>query len=179
MASALLLTTVALTGCTGDVDDYYSHEAAFLRFTPVTGVAPLYTALNSTGMFCTIRLGGSHFYFTGSDGNTQNYPMTAIVDSYGSPVCISGFVVGISSIPDINMQTSPAAYDLVCPTCYEESLIQRTLTFSDSEALKCTRCGRVYDLSNGGIIKEGDEGTSLYRYHIMYSSASNMLYIYN
>lgn len=178
-AFALSLAAVAATGCTDNVEDYYSHEAAFLRFTPVSGVAPLYTALNSAGMFCTIRIGGSHFYFAGSDGNTQNYPKTAIVESYGTPVCISGFVVGISSIPDINMRMSPVAYDLVCPTCYEQSLIQRTLVFSESEALKCGRCGRVYDLSNGGIIKEGEEGTKLYRYHITYSEAANPLYIYN
>ena len=167
-----------LMSCAQDVEDLYAHERAFLRLQPVTAIVPLYTALNSPGMYCAITIGSKVYNFQGSDGATATYPFSA-QEAYGSPECVAGFVVGIPSVPDLNMQQVPVAYDLVCPTCYERNLLQRTLAFSDHERLSCPRCHSVYDLANGGILVSGDGVSKLYRYHITYSAANNMLLVMN
>ena len=56
------------------------------------------------------------------------YPLTALA-AYGRPECLAGFVIGTPSLPDLNMGQQPVAYDLVCPTCYQHDLIQRSLDF--------------------------------------------------
>ena len=161
----LLLITLLLTlpSCSNDVSDEYAHERAFLKFAPVTGVVPLYNAVNNTGMFCAISLGTNTFQFRGSDGKTATYPYSAEIKSYGQPEFVAGLVVGISSLPDMNMRYPVVAYDLVCPNCYEQSLITRSLTLK-GEQLTCSRCHRTYDLTNRGIISQGEAGKSLYRY---------------
>lgn len=175
----LLLALLPIaTGCSDTTESLYAHERAFLRISPVTAIAPLYTALNSPGVFCTITIGTQNYNFKSSDGNTATYPFTAL-ESYGEPECVAGFVVGISSVPDLNMQYEPVAYDLVCPSCYEDNLIQRSLSFSKAELLACPRCQRTYDLTNGGIESSGKGGSKLYRYHITYSSANNLLVVMN
>jgi len=171
-----ILAALLPLGCTNDVADTYARTRAFLRFSPVTGVAPLYTAMNSSGMWCIITLSTSHYIFTGNSGATANYPRTA-TEAYGTPEYIAGFVVGTSSVPDMNMQMLPAAYDLACPACYEGSLIERRLVFSDTEKLACSTCGRAYDLTQGGIECSGKGGTSLYKYHITYSATSGGIMI--
>ena len=159
----LLAALMSCASCTDSVSDEYSHERAYLRFCPVTGVPVLNTAVTSLGNFCTIRLGTHSFLFKSSDGRTDDYPYTAETTNYHKPECVAGFVVGKSSLPDLKMQYPLVAYDLVCPNCYEQSLIIRSLTLSGEE-LTCTRCQRVYDLTNRGCIKQGEPGASLKRY---------------
>lgn len=182
LASLLLILSLCLSlvnSCADDVEDLYAHHRAFLRFTPVTAVHPLYTALQNPGMFCQITIAPKHFLFQNAQGQKASYPMTAL-EAYGRPECIAGFVVGTPSIPDMNMQTLPVAYDLVCPTCYESSgSIQRSLHFvaKRGEELTCDRCHCVYDLSNGGLLKEGEGCPKLYRYRLTY--AGDVLVVMN
>ncbi len=166
LLSFLFLILIALVSCTTDSDsDLYAHERAFLKFSPVTGVIPLYTAIQNSGHFCTIRIGTNSFIFQGSnDKTTTSYPISAEIKGYGTPECIAGFVVGRSSQPDMNMQYPLVAYDLACPNCYEQALITRNLSLNAKEELTCSRCHRVYDLTNGGLVKQGDKGCRLKRY---------------
>ena len=157
--SALLL----FIACSDDVSDEYAHERAFLKFAPVTGVVPLNNAVNSIGQFCTITKGTNTFQFRGSEGTTATYPYTDEIRLYGQPEYISGFVIGKSLQPDMNLQYPVLAYALVCPNCYAELLITRALTLK-GEKLICGRCQRVYDLTNRGIVKSGRPGKSLLRY---------------
>lgn len=170
----LLLPLLTLCACSDDANDTYSRERAFLKFAPVSGVIPLYTAVNNNGLFCSIRLGTNTFEFHCSDGSSATYPYTADIKAYGQPQCVSGFVVGHSSLPDLNMNYPLLAYDLVCPNCYEESLITPTLTFSGQEELLCSRCKRTYDLQQNGMVKSGEAGRSLLRYrNVTYSEATS------
>ena len=176
LPACALLASVA--GCSSDVEDYYAHERAFLRFTPVTAIHPLYTALNNPGMFCQITIGTRTYEFKGTDGTTGSYPLTAL-ENYGKPECIAGFVVGIPSTYDMNMQQRPVAYDLACPTCYEENMLQRSLSFSGPEELTCPRCHCVYDLTNG-LLREGEHAVKqLYHYRISYAAANDLVVIMN
>ncbi len=166
LAAALL----AVTACSDTAESLYARQRAFLRFTPVSAVAPLQTALRNPGMWCTVTVGTKAYAFSGNDGHTASYPFTAS-DAYARPECVAGFIIGTPSVSDLNGQLLPQAYDLVCPTCYETDAVQRSLTFgSASEAMACPRCGRVYSLANNGIETSGKGGSRLYRYPVTYAS---------
>lgn len=167
-----------MVACSSDEDSLYAHEKAFLRISPVTAAAPLYNALRSAGQWCAISIGTSTYNISNYSGQTAQINFTALL-SYGQPECVAGFVVGTPSMPDLNMSQDPQAYDLVCPTCYENNMLQRSLSFSAEEKLTCNRCQCSYDLSNGGILSQGEGIKRLYRYHITYSDASNTLIVMN
>lgn len=172
----LLNLSFLLSSCS---DEYYATSRAFLKFTPVTAVHPLYTALNNPGMFCQVTIGTTHFHFIDAEGTTATYPLTALA-AYGRPECLAGFVVGTPSTPDLNMGQLPVAYDLVCPTCYQNDLIQRAMQFADREKLRCTRCHAVYDLVTGILHSGNDQSVrKLYRYKITYSPANDLVLVIN
>lgn len=164
-----LITLFSFTACKNEVEDLYAHERAFLRFTPVSAVHPLHSALNNPGMWCSIKIGASTYDFMNAEGRKATYPRVAD-EAYGRPECISGFLVGTASIPDMNMQFSPIAYDLVCPNCYEQHMLQIAITFSGLEEVSCTRCHRRYDLRNGGLVASTEGGKRLYRYQLSYQN---------
>lgn len=175
---ALLLATLLTVACADDVQDYYAHERAFFRFTPVTAAMPLYTAVNSAGEWCKVTFAPGLYTFTSAHGLTATYPATAL-EAYGQPEYVAGFVVGTPSVPGVNGLYEVAAFDLVCPACYEQNMVQRSLAFTGHELLTCPRCQRVYDLQNGGLQREGEPGPKMYRYHVTYSSATQSLLIIN
>lgn len=177
LAIALLLMG-GTVGCADDVTDVYSRYPAFFRFTTVSAVIPLYNATQSPGMFCSITIGTSTYQFTGNDGQTMTYPISAAA-GYGRPECISGFVVGKASVPDLDMQYPLVAYDLACPACNEIDNITRALSYSDREVLTCRRCKRSYSLTQNGVAISGEGSYRLYRYHVSYAEGSNTLLISN
>lgn len=168
--SLLLLSTLLLpTSCADDTDDLYANERAFLRFTPVTAVPVLYAALGSYGQWCTMTYTASLFTFTSAEGTTSTYPMTAVIKNYGQIQCVNGFIIGTPSVPDMNLNYAPVCYELACPNCYRNDLIQKSLTLTTGEHAHCPRCGRTYDLANSGAIIEGDNGQRLMRYRMTYT----------
>lgn len=168
-----------LAGCAADVSEEYSSERAFFRYTSVSTCPPLYQAVNNPGVYCRITFDQSYYHFANTSGVTYSAPRTAL-DAYGSPRYISGFIVGTPTIPDLNGNFYQVAYDLVCPTCYDEEAIQRSLTLNGGEeTAACGRCGRVYSLRNSGIILSGGTGSHLKRYRVTYAAASNMFTVMN
>lgn len=172
---SLCVAMAVMSGCTNDVEDFYARYNAFLHFPFVTGVPMLHTAMHSGGEFCQITYDDRYFYFKNSEGETQLYARTGWDTSYRKPMSVAGFVAGIPSVPDMNMRQTVVAYDLACPTCYEQNMIQRSLTFSAREEMTCPRCGSVYDLKTGYITESPrtDAVKTLYRYHITYSNAGS------
>lgn len=174
-AAALLLPLMllpALLSCSDDEgSSLYSSQPAFLKFSPVTAVAPLYTALHSTGCYCTVRVSTSTFQFAGSDGTSASYPLTAVIQNYGTPVCVAGFIVGTPSVPDMDGQTGPLCYELSCPNCDGGGLVARAVTLGADETATCARCRRTYLLSSGyGNIIKGENGERLRRYRMSYTA---------
>lgn len=174
---SLLSVLLVCTSCSNEADDAYAHERAFLKFPYANDVAPLFTALNNSGQWCCIELGTSGFVFK-TFTQSGSYPYTSEIKNYGQPQCVAGFVVGKSSLPDMNMQYPVMAYDLVCPVCYSQRLITRKLTLSAPEQLTCTKCKHTFDLSNSGLSSDGNR---LLRYRTaLYSpSGSGMLVVMN
>ena len=90
------------------------------------------------------------------------------------PQFIAGFIVGMPPGVDMNGQTRIVAYDLACPTCYNASALTKRLTLDLTlPYARCPQCNRLYDLSNKGIIIEGDRGNNLESYSIAYTPAQD------
>ena len=110
--------------------------------------------------------------FTNADGKSTTVNKTALDSGYGNYKYICGFIVGTSMYT--NLQTNLwdlYAFDLACPNCNSEDLVNKALQFrSDRSSVECSRCHRVYDLNQGGLITEGDDGIKLYRYRIQYGN---------
>lgn len=178
----LCLTTAAaslFSSCTDSISEEYSSERAFFHYASVSTNPPLYQALNNPGVYCRITFDQNYYHFQNTSGVSYSSPRTAL-DVYGSPRYISGFIVGTPTIPDLNGNFYQVAYDLVCPTCYNEDAIQRSLTLSGTdETATCSRCKRVYSLRNNGIVTSGDAGAHLKRYRMTYAPATNVFNIAN
>lgn len=167
---------LVLTGCESDAEYTYSRYKAFFRFSPVTAApSSLYPALNNPGEWCYVTLGGSYYNFKSSTGKTDTYPKTAI-EQYGTTVWFNGLLVGTPMVPEINGLFAPICYDLICPNCYENGGIKRSIRITDTALghAICDRCKRVYDLHNSGIVidgfSEGSTNVKLYRYHCQYGN---------
>lgn len=175
--SALCLT---LCSC-NDAEDLYAHTVARFNYHLVATTPPLLNALTGTGQFCTITYNPSSsssfvYTFTGMTGGSYTSPAQSVTIN-GQPESISGFIVGTPSFVNLSGQLAPVAFDRVCPNCYENDFIQRPVAFSDQTGhAQCSRCQRVYDLNNGGIVSSGSAGKKLYRYHISASTTSVSVY---
>ena len=178
------LLIILTATCTDDIENEYASHRAYLRYTNVATTAPLRTALDNPGMFCTIRYDNRYYYFAGSDGTAAQQPRTA-ADNYGTPMSIAGFIVGTPAVPNLSSGThTAAAYDLVCPTCYANDAIERSLMFdyaySAGNIMKCYRCMTSYDLNASGIPINGkEESRRLFKYRLSYSPATGTMVIQN
>lgn len=173
MAMTALATGAAgLVSCTDDAD-----YRAFFRYTHTVTTPPLNAALGNPGTFCTVEFPGRGYRFRQVGGSSQEYNYTpSAADNYGTPEFIAGFIVGTPAYPDMSGLTLPVAFDLVCPNCFEQTSIQRSLSTKSTTEMKCNRCGRVYDLNNGGIVSSSTEqnpgGRALFRYRMTYSESA-------
>ena len=168
--SLLTLTVTTLTACVADNESPYARFAAFFRFTPVTAApSSLLPALTSPGEWCYVSIQGTSYQFKSSTGKVDTYPKTALAQ-YGTTLWIGGLLVGTPTVPEIGATApAPICYDIVCPNCFEEDGIQRSVTVSSASIGRatCSRCHRTYDLLNSGVVVEGATSardSRLYRY---------------
>lgn len=166
LAAVLLSAVFCWSSCGTDVENLYSSEKAFMRYDRVQTTAPLLTALNNPGMYCTISVRSGQYHFVGNGGTSADVPLTEQDKRFGF-MCMAGFIVGTPDVPDL-AGDAIVAYDLACPHCYRENSLTRALVFSDYSKLRCGRCGNVYDL-------QSDAPYRLFRYHATYSPAGNGL----
>ena len=178
MAMTALATAAAgLVSCTDDADALYAGYRAFFRYTHTVTTPPLNAALGNPGTFCTVEFPARGYHFRQVGGSSQDYNYTpSAADNYGTPEFIAGFIIGTPAYPDMSGLTLPVAFDLVCPNCFEQTSIQRSLSAKSTTEMKCNRCGRVYDLNNGGIVSSSTEqnpgGRALFRYRMTYSKSA-------
>lgn len=176
---AALLILLYMASCSSDIDGTFARWRAFLRVTPVTAAPQLHTAANNPGMFCRVTFTPTHYVFTDADGHSSTIARTALESYGGQPECITGFIIGTPAIPNLNGNFELMAYDLACPACYLPDYIERSLTFTGLTQMSCSRCGRDYDLNNGGIASNVEPAARLFRYRITYSPMQNVLVVQN
>ncbi|MCD8317483.1 MAG: hypothetical protein LUC45_00865 [Paraprevotella sp.] len=148
----------------------YSNYPAYFVCKNVMTVPQLNAAMNSLGVYATIRYDRERFLFTDENGNTTPVNATAIAGNASLQMGIAGFIVGLPNIPELGSSISvPVCYDLACPNCYSSYNISRALQLKEGGYASCTSCNRIYNLNNQGQISSGDGGVSLFRYRINYS----------
>lgn len=169
----------------GDTDFEYSNHPAHLVFdNTASRSTKLAEAMNpvSPGIFCHIRTSGKAFLF---ETNTEKGKQERVVfDAKDERVSIqlgvyneSGIIVGFGNL---NNPATFYAYDNQCPNCYKQTgMPQYPLTMDASGKARCGKCGRSYDMNNGGIVSAGDAGEKLIRYRASTAGPFGVLIVNN
>lgn len=162
------------TSCSKEADNLYANHPAYFVCKYTQNIAALNTALNSTGIYSTIRYDRGVFRFTTNLGQTSQTNATAIEAGANIQMGIAGFIVGCPPLPEMGSNTSrPVCYDLACPNCYKDFNISRTLTLTTGGQAHCSSCQRTYELNNYvGEVCQGEAGEHLFRYNVNYSSGT-------
>lgn len=159
-----------MSSCHETVENKYAGFPAYFIYKYVNTVPPLNTALNSMGVFTTIRANRGQYLFTAEDGKTTAVNATALENYQSFKMGIAGFIVGLPNIPELGSEApQPVCYDLACPNCYNDLHIERSLQLKEGGYASCSSCQRIYNLNDQGLIASGTEGSSLLRYRMSYS----------
>ena len=117
---------------------------------------------NSRGVFCKIwesASGGVAFInFQNNHGMTSSKEETAMERQASYVLGLNnGIIVGFPSLAD-----GFVAYDAQCPNCVRASdnyvNPKFPVAMTSTGIATCQKCGRKYDLNNGGIIQNGEKG---------------------
>lgn len=170
-----LFTLLLLTGCTAE-QEFTSWPCRFVYDNSIHLDQTLATATNAdiTGIFCKITervQGGVKFLvFENNQGLSSEQRETAEDLQRNFRLGLNGgIIVGYSHFSGF------AAYDIQCPNCvYKEN--NRTnpnyrVTMDNKGIATCSKCKKQYDMNNGGLIVNGEEGDSgLERYRNAHTS---------
>lgn len=178
----LLLSVWMLCSCEGSDFEYSSHRARLVYDNSLHLDPTLSSAMNAMapGTFCRISISGTYFVFSNNQGQSSRQPMTS-VEQQRLPILgcnnESGIIVGFGLL------TTPAeffAYDAQCINCYEnDSRPRYLLSVSTDGKATCSKCGRVYNLNNGGIVTDGSAGKKLARFRASTTGPNGVLSVNN
>lgn len=165
-----LATCLLLSACNAE-SEYSTWPCRFAYNNMIHNDATLASAMtpDSKGVFCKISESGVNLVFQNNQDMTSQQPKTQEEQ-------MAEFILGINNGIIVGFQTmidTPyggfVAYDAQCPNC-----VRRTgntlnpkfpVIMSSSSIATCSKCGKKYDLNNGGIIQNGEEGdTGLEKY---------------
>ena len=167
-----------LVSCEKADSIYYRGARVSFTYTYTNTVPELNAALGGFGEFCTIRMSGNNFIFTGLKTTTTR-PMTAVDTRVHPALGLSGLIVGRPNMPEPGAETAyVVAFDLSCP-CYEDCATTHNLDLVAGGLAHCSRCERTYDLNSQGIVTKGTSGRALYRYPVSYNAFGNTLSVNN
>lgn len=175
------LLSVVFVACNdGEVNSKYSNLPARLHIEYVSWAPTLFTACESMGEFCTIRLssdGQQILCKDATDHSPDPINITAIA-AYGSfSLGLSGFIVGHLSIAEMgDNEPRVVCYDLACSNCYQDYKFTKPLVLQVGGYAKCNSCGRTYNLNDIGNISDGPAGRPLYRYRVSYLNPALLIY---
>lgn len=171
-----IISCLLLLACQeGEVNNKYCNLRARLHVENVSQAPALFTACESMGEFCTIKLSNNGLQLLCKDAT--EHPADPInitaISAYGSYFLgLSGFIVGKPTIPEIGEDfVHVVCYDLACSNCYQDYHFTKDLRLQAGGYAKCTSCGRTYDLNDyGNITAAGPGGRPLFRYRVNYVS---------
>ena len=131
--------------------------------------------VNVPGMFCliteSVRGGVKYLNFKSNHNDESSLAETAAEKQADFILGLNnGIIVGFqNAVLDDFGNAKFVAYDVQCPNCVRQS--GNTLSpnygvsMSDRGIATCGKCGRKYDMNNGGIVQNGQEGdTGLEKY---------------
>ncbi len=171
----IALIALLLTGCQAE-QEFSTWPCRFsydnsLYLDPVLSSA---TNNGSRGVFCQIseesRGGVKYLVFTSSNGETSRQKETALELQANYVLGINnGIIVGFQTLITDGAYGGFIGYDVQCPNCVRSNNNYINPTYpvrmASSGIATCSKCGRKYDMNNGGIIQNGSEGdTGLEKY---------------
>lgn len=131
--------------------------------------------VNVPGMFCmiteSVRGGVKYLNFKTNHNATSSLAETEAEKRAEYILGLNnGIIVGFqNAVLDEFGNAKFVGYDVQCPNCVSQS--GNTLspnfgvTMDDKGIATCSKCGRKYDLNNGGILQNGQKGdTGLEKY---------------
>ena len=161
----LLFLSLLLSACR-KADTMFCNLPANFTMEHIYQAPVLYTACNSTGEFCSVTSKGKTFEFSNTK-NTSTVNRTAMNDYAGFYLGLSGFIVGLPTIPELGQDVSHVVcFDLACSNCYHDNGVTKRLVLQEGGNATCSTCHRTYNLNNVGIISKGEGGKPLYRYRV-------------
>jgi hypothetical protein len=122
---------------------------------------------NSRGIFCLIteytRAGVRYLSFENSVGMKSEKVETAEeVEAKFILGLNNGIIVGFQTLNTEGTTGGFVGYDVQCPNCVrrENNTVNPNyrVNMESSGIATCTKCGKKYDMNNGGIIQNGEEG---------------------
>jgi hypothetical protein len=182
----LLLSLGAFLAC-GKAEYEFSSVPCYFIYDNSTHLDPtLASALNQNapGIFCYIsqssKSGATYVNFSTNQGLSSSQAKTALDNKYTYLLGLNnGIIVGYGNL------SSPAilyAYDHQCPNCASTSSAyspKYPLTMTTDGKAKCAKCGRIYDMNNGGVISDGDSGNKMTRYRVSSAGPLGLLRVNN
>ena len=170
MTLLLLSLLLGIMAC-GDVQNEFTSERCFVLFdNMIHSNAVLAGAMTpNSGIYVRITLtvkdGARCFLFENNQGQSSISKLNAKDEKPPQIVGQNdGLIVGFC------MLETPAvfyAFDAECPNCFMSDQMDfrsYRLQMSSSHIATCNACKRKYDLGNGGMIIEGENGKKLDRY---------------
>jgi hypothetical protein len=163
----MLLTALLVLACNNE-GEYSTWPCRFAYDNSLHLDANLSSAMNtnSRGVFCKIwesSLGGRALNFQNNQGlQTTSQPETALEKEANFVLGINnGIIVGFQTFNDYP-NGGFVAYDVQCPNCVrrENNTVnpKYPVTMGGDGIATCSKCGKKYDLNNGGMIQNGEEG---------------------
>lgn len=158
-----------LASCAAD-DEYSTWPCFFHYDNSVAQDATLATAQDaySRGIFCLITEsshgGVKYLTFTNNQGLQSQVRETAMEQQANFVLGLNnGIIVGYQTLVTDGYGAGFAAYDVQCPNCVRTTGNNvnpnyRVVMSSTSGIVTCSKCGKKYDLNNGGIIQNGEKG---------------------
>lgn len=156
-----------LTSCKAD-EEYSTHACRFSYNNMIHNDATLASALdaNSRGVFCLIsektRAGARYLVFESSLGMKSEQIETAEeVEAKFILGLNNGIIVGFQTLNTDGVNGGFVGYDVQCPNCVrrENNTVNPNyrVTMESSGIATCGKCGKKYDMNNGGIVQNGEE----------------------
>lgn len=166
----LLSLLLGIMAC-GDVQNEFTSIRCFVLFdNMIHSNAVLAGAMTPNcgiyvRMTLTFKDGARCFLFENNQGQSSTTRLNAKDEKRPQVVGQNdGIIVGYSML-----DPSPVfyAFDAECPNCFNFEQVEfrsYRLQMSSSHIATCNTCKRKYDLGNGGMIIEGENGKKLLRY---------------
>ena len=156
-----------LAACSAD-EEYSTHACRFSYNNMIHNDATLASALdaNSRGVFCLIsektRAGARYLVFESSLGMKSEQIETAEeVEAKFILGLNNGIIVGFQTLNTDGVNGGFVGYDVQCPNCVrrENNTVNPNyrVTMESSGIATCGKCGKKYDMNNGGIVQNGEE----------------------
>lgn len=109
---------------------------------------------------------GQLFLFSTNHGLSDRVDKTAVDQQVSIALGVyneTGIIVGYGNL---DYPATFYAYDSQCPNCYGDTGLPRySLSMDTDGTAECGSCHRKYDMSNQGLVVNGDAGRGMMRYH--------------